>query len=500
MRRAFLILASAVSYALAFPPWNVTPSAFVALVPLFVALRGLRPSRAAIAGMAWGCATIWLVAFWVPPALTFYYQQPWWFGLLFCVVGCAILWGSYYAVAGAVCAWIEPRSNGVIRALLFACVWVSCELARSRLLTGEPWMLLGYALSPHVLWIQIADFGSVYVLSFVIACTNACLAETLRSDAPGRWRPAAVGAALVVSTLSYGLYRLAGDLPAEPRKRVLIVQGNNDMGLQWQATSDDQILRRYLEMTAGAAGREGTDLVVWPESAVTFFLAHEPAQQRHIASALRAIGADLLLGAPHYEDTDPAAPLFFNSAFHLSSEGELGARYDKAHLLPFAEYFPLRTVDFLRRRFERVRFFTSGDGTTLLETRVGTVAVAICFEAIFPDAVRRQIGRGADVFVNLSNDAWLGTWAGPEQHAAMVVLRAVENRIWVVRATTTGVSAFIDPHGRVRGITPTAQAATLTADLVPMRVATFYKRYGDVFAYGCLGVALAGVFLLKRQR
>lgn len=496
MRRGLLILASAVLYALAFPPWNVTPTAFVALVPLFAGLRGLRPRRAAAGGMLWGCATIWLVAFWVPPALMFYYQQPWWFGLLFCIVGCAILWGSYYAAFATAYAYIAPRSGGIARPLLVACVWVACELGRSTLLTGEPWMLLGYALSPYPLLIQTADLGGVYILSFLVAFTNACLAEATRRGRHAPLRPVAAAAAVLVATLLYGSYRLGQALPEAPRKNVLIVQGNNDMGLQWRAAADDDTLRQYADLTSAAIDEVKPDLVVWPESAVTFFLAHEPEQQARIARMLRATQADLILGAPHYEDTDPASPQFFNSAFHLSPDGRLKARYDKAHLLPFAEYFPLQMVDFLRRRFERVRFFTSGDGETLLQTSVGKVAVAICFEAIFPDSVRRQVARGAEVFVNLSNDAWLGDWAGPRQHVAMVVLRAVENRIWVVRATTTGVSAFIDPYGRVRSMTPMARAATLNAEIVPMSIDTTYKRWGDLFAYGCLATAIAGLLFV----
>ena len=498
MRPVLLILASAVLYALAFPPWNLTPAAFVALVPLLTAQRGLSVARAAAAGLLWGCATIWLVAMWVPPALTFYYQQPLWFSLLFCIVGCAILWGSYYALVGAACAGIDARANPIVRALLVASVWVSCELARSRLLTGEPWMLLGYALSPHQLWIQAADIGGVYLLSFVLAFTNACLAEAARAESARRWLPIGAAAIVLALTLGYGSYRLAQELPQTPRKRVLIVQGNNDMGLQWRQASDEDTLQQYLDLTNAVTRENPPDLIVWPESAVTFFLAHEPVYQARIGQTLRSTDADLVVGAPHYEDSDPAAPKFFNSAFHMSNDGRLDARYDKAHLLPFAEYFPLQTVDFLRRRFERVRFFTSGEGMTLLDTSVGKVAVAICFEAIFPDSVRRQIGRGADVFVNLSNDAWLGDWAGPEQHLAMVVLRAVENRIWVVRATTTGISAFIDPHGRILDMTPTAKAATLSAEIVPMQIESTYKRFGDAFAYGCLGVAAIGMLLSGR--
>jgi apolipoprotein N-acyltransferase len=236
-------------------------------------------------------------------------------------------------------------------------------------------------------------------------------------------------------------------------------------------------------------------MFVWPESAVTFFLAHESHYQRSIGNLLAATGADLLLGAPHREDIDPAAPLYFNSAFYVKAGGTLAGRYDKAHLLPFAEYFPLRFIDFLRRRFERVRTFTAGDGKVLLDTRLGKVAVVICFEAIFPELVRDQMARGAEILVNLSNDVWLGPHSGPLQHASMVTLRAVENRTWVIRATTTGVSAIIDPHGRWQAESRIGSPAVLRARVAPQHVTTLYKRWGDAFAYFCLASVIAGVGL-----
>jgi apolipoprotein N-acyltransferase len=240
-------------------------------------------------------------------------------------------------------------------------------------------------------------------------------------------------------------------------------------------------------------------VIIWPESSVTFFLAREPGYRASIARLLAQTGADLLAGAPHYEDDDPARPRYYNSAFYLTADGHIAQRYDKAHLMPFGEYFPLRTIEFLRRRFERVRYFTPGEGTTLLDTRLGKTAVVICFEAMFPELVRERMRHGAEVLVNLSNDAWLGDNAGPRQHGEMVILRAVENRTWVIRATTTGVSSVIDPYGRVRAQTPLLQQAVLDASIVPLRIDTPYRRFGDAFASGCIVVSAAAMLWLARR-
>jgi apolipoprotein N-acyltransferase len=500
MRTVLLILLSAALHALAFPPWDVVPLAFVAAVPFLAVVRRLSsPARAALAGHLWGSAAIWGVGYWVADALTFYYQQPWWFGILFCLVGCQILWGFYYAAFAAAARFCLPRFAPGWRPPATAALWVACELARARLLTGEPWMLLGYALVPGPLLIQTADLGGVYLLSFLVILVNAALAEVWLAPAAARRRLAprllAPPALLLALAAGYGALRLGTDSAHEPPLRVTIVQGNNDLGAQWQSEFYGEGLDLYTRLSRQAAAAAPPDLLVWPESALTFFLAHEPGYRARLARGLEGVDADLILGAPHHED----GQRYFNSAFHLRAGGAVTGRYDKAHLLPFGEYFPLRFIEFLRRRFERVRSFTPGDGTVLLETRAGPAAVVICFEAIFPEIVRAKMARGATVLVNLSNDVWLGRGVGQAQHLAMVVLRAVEHRTWVVRATTTGHSAFIDPWGRITAVSPLDAEAVLAEAIAPRHVATLYQRAGDLFAYACVAMAAAALLWAARQ-
>lgn len=491
MRAILLVLGSAGLHALAFPPWDLAPLGLVAVVPFLVAIRGLTVLRAALAGHVWGSVAIWGVGYWVAEAITFYYQQPLWFGILFCLVGCQILWGAYYAAFAAVASWCLPRLSPAWRPPVTAALWVSCELARARLLTGEPWMLLGYSLVPSTALIQIADLGGVYLLSFVAILINAAIAEFLLAPAATR-RPllrrlAVPPLVLLAAATAYGAWRAAGELPADGESfNVAVIQGNNDLGSQWRPEFYGAGVEIYDRLSRAAAVDGAVDLLVWPESAVTFFMAHEPRYRAAVGRTLRATGADLIVGAPHHEDGER----YFNSAFHLSADGAITGRYDKEHLLPFGEYFPLRFIAFLRRHFERVRSFTPGDGNLLLETRAGPAAVVICFEAIFPEIVRAKMAGGAGFLVNLSNDVWLGHGVGQAQHLAMVVLRAVENRIWVVRATTTGYSAFIDPHGRIRAISDLNEEATLRAEIAPLHVATLYQRWGDWFAYACVLIAI----------
>lgn len=493
-----LVLVSAVAHALAFPPWNFTAVAWVALVPLLIALRALRPGTAALAGLLWGSTAIWGVAYWVPGAIAFYYEQPWWFGVLFGVVGSMVLWGSYYAAFAALTAWLIPRTRGLMRAGTIAAAWIVCELARAKLLTGEPWMLLGYALVPHLRLIQIADLGGVYALSALVLFVNVSV-DAVLLDGRSAAGTAAVATALLVAALAYGTIRLSTDFHTAPPVRVAVVQGNNDLGAQWNAEHYGRGLDTYLRLSREAVRKTRAAVLLWPESAVTFFLPEEADLRIAVERLVAETDTEVVLGGPHLDGADPAAPRFFNSAFALAPGLGITGRYDKTHLLPFAEYFPLRFSEFLRRRFERVRVFTAGNDPRLLPTRLGPTAVAICFEAIFPELVRTRMAAGAAVLLNLSNDGWLG--AGAAQHAAMVTLRGVENRTWVVRATATGISGVIDPHGRWTVRSGTGTAAILAADVVPLHADAVYKRYGDVFAHACVvAVCVAAAVVALRDR
>lgn len=481
--RMSLVLGSAALHAAALPPWNAAGLIWVAIAPLLVALRGARPAQGLALGFLWGVATIWIIAHWVPAGLSYYYQQSLLFGVgfaMFAAVGsCAI----YTAGFGA-CATQVPGP----RVLWLAGLWVAWDWIRASVFGRTPWLFLGHALVPHPLLIQLADIGGAYAVTFVVAVVNAAVAEIAVAESGARARAAATAAAVVALAATYGGWRLHTPLADGRTIRVAVVQGNNDLGWQWQSEFYGAGLDRYLDLSRAAAAAQ-PDLILWPESAVTFFLDREPAYQGAIARTLADLRADLLTGGPYAEESDPQ-PRYFNSAFYVSRDGSIAARYDKTHLLAFAEYFPFRTIGFLRRRFERVRWFTPGTRDEPLATRLGNLGVMICFEGVFPEIARGLVARGAGLLVILSNDAWLGGWAGPAQHARLAVLRAVENRTWVIRATTTGVSMIVDPHGVVRAESAIGTAATLSESVVVGAGGTIYTVVGDAFAAAC---ALAGI-------
>jgi apolipoprotein N-acyltransferase len=269
-----------------------------------------------------------------------------------------------------------------------------------------------------------------------------------------------------------------------------IVQGDVSLGTRWRSDFYGQNLEVYLRGTREALEAEPGALILWPEAALTFLVAEEPAYLRAIARTLAAGDGQLIAGGPRREPGPP--PRYFNSVFVLDSGGRLGVPYDKRHLMPFSEYPPLGRFDFVRRRFEGARFFTHGANADPLPTRAGPAGVLVCNEAMLPELASERTAAGAAILVVPSNDTWIPSRSFAEPLFDIVRLRAVEQRRWLIRASTSGPSAIIDPWGRVQARSDPFTRATVTGWVRPERGRSCYARVGDAFAGACvLSVALA---------
>ncbi len=479
---------SGLAYGAMFPPWDQGWLGFVILTPLFSVLCGASLRHRLMLGALWGLLSNYSVGWWVPGAINYYYEQPSWFGPLFGVTASFVFWIPYIVAFAALSEPVRRCVPIFLQPLAWAALWVTVEFGRASVLTGAPWGLLGNAMVSFVRLAQAADLGGVYLLSFVPAAINGAIVVLIgRHTLRVRLVTATLAVLPVVFLVAYGTWRMGQPLAAGPAVSVRVVQGNNQDGAYWRPGAYGKGIDDYLRLSRGV---DKPALLIWPEAAVTVFLAEDARYQERIREVLREIDTTLIVGAPHHDDTDPAVPRFLNSAYAMRGDMGITGRYDKRHLLPFVEYFPLR-IDFLRRRFERVRVFTPGTGDVLLQTPLGPTAVVICFEGIFPGVVGDLMRKGARALVVLSNDVWLGRGTGPEQHLAMVRLRAIENHTWVIRSTTTGVSALIDPFGRIVQRGPIFEPAVLQGEVVPVDSDTVYERWGDLFAWACAVLSLA---------
>jgi apolipoprotein N-acyltransferase len=518
-----LVALSATLYGAAFPPLALRECAWLALVPLLLALRTAPVGRAAVLGGAWGVLAAEAVGTWFASGVATYYGRPLLLGAAFFAGVSVLLAAPYFAAFAAAYAYGVRRRTIVPETIWVPMAWVACELARARLLVGNPWALLGDSQAGRAPVIQIADVTGVYGISFVLAAASAALAAAIARRGSLRAVGAALAPALLVAAaaLAYGWRALAAPATGSALD-VAVVQASVDVGTQWHPAQYGANLEAYLRLSQEALARDHARVVVWPEAAVTFFLEREPAYRAAIARLFRGSDAYLVTGGPAYASGDDAGPdaaaaaaevgndgaagaqagaagatRYFNSAFLLAPDGTVVARYDKVHLLPFAEYFPLARVEALRRRFARVRTFTAGHTLGPFADAPYRIAPVICFEAMYPELVATAVAAGGELLVNLTNDAWMGRTSFARQHLEIASLRAVENRRYLVRAASTGISAVVDPVGRIIAELGPFERGTLTVPVRLNAARTLYTRFGDVFAAAC---AIGAIVVLATSR
>jgi apolipoprotein N-acyltransferase len=504
-RRALaLAVLSGLLLSASFPNLAYSYLSWFALVPFLVALRDQAVRTAlwlsGIFGLVFFCGTF----YWVTHSVHFYGNVPLLPASFINLLLCLILALFIVPFGGAIVhiRMAHPR-------LLFLAapsLWVALEYARTHLLTGFPWALLGYSQYRSVPIIQFADITGVYGVSFVIVLVNTGIADVLADRR--RYSPLLAAFALLAAVLGYGFYRL--NLPEGPGHiKIAVVQGNIDQDKKWDRSYQNEVIATYERLTLKAL-QEKPDIIIWPETATPFYFgayeASYPALTEDLRRFVRASGTPLLTGSATLERRLDRSPILKNSAYLLAVDGSTTAVYDKIHLVPFGEYVPMKDILFFAKKMvEGDVDFQPGKEHTVMQVRLpkGTdvaIGTVICYEIIFPDLVRQFVKRGATVLTTATNDAWFGRTGAPYQHFSMAVLRAVENRVPIARAANTGVSGFIDDRGRILATTNIFTEAVLTRTLTPGTVGTFYTRYGDVFSWLCTLASILAVIPLPRFR
>ena len=485
---------------LSFPQIDLGLLAWIALVPLLLAIRN-RSWRTAfgqgfLAGLVFYAGSL----SWVVNAMHLYGHIPFTMSyvvMLLLAAYCAL----YLALFTGLLRWM---SMGLTSVFLWGApaLWVSLELARTQLFSGFPWALLGYSQHDQLPIIQIADLTGVYGVSFLIVLVNVLLAALIqwalaqvalvevRMQMP--WVRAMLAVVGLTGSAAYGHWRLAPHptLFSNQTLRIGIVQPNVDQSRKWDVAFRRETIDRFERLTTQAA--EHADLVIWPEAATPFLFEVEADYREELLRFVRQHRVPLLFGSPATIVEKHTNQLrLLNSAFLVSPDGRILDRYDKIHLVPFGEYIPLREIlKFLDKLVVGIGDFLPGNAPRLMQGPGGRFGVVICFEVIFPDLVRRFVDLGADYMVTITNDAWFGQSSAPYQHFSMVVFRAVENRVYFARAANTGISGFIDPFGHVLQQSGIFTEEALTGEIRTGGPRTFYTAYGDLFAYACVILAL----------
>jgi apolipoprotein N-acyltransferase len=279
---------------------------------------------------------------------------------------------------------------------------------------------------------------------------------------------------------------------------IAVIQPSIEQTIKWDPARHAQILDIYEQLTREAA-RSKPAAVLWPETATTIFLRGDPALLERLRRLSEDVGAPLLVGS--IDRREGPRGQFLNSAFFLTGQG-ITAKYDKIHLVPFGEYVPLAgLLGFIKGWAEFISEFGEGSTETIVPLPGAPFGTVICYEVIFPELFRGFVVRGASFMANITNDAWFGETSGPWQHLGTVSLRAVEHRVAIARAANTGVSAFVEPSGRIGPMLPLLERGVLHRR-IPLRTrTTLYTRLGDWLVYACAGLGAigAGVAFLRRS-
>jgi apolipoprotein N-acyltransferase len=517
-RRIAVAMAAGALGALAMPPFGLFPALVVSLgVAVWLldgAATGRRGNRgaigaAALIGWAWGFGYLTAGLWWLGSAFLVEADEFLW-AMPLGVVGLPAVLALFYAVGFALARLLWTR--GATRILALGVGLSACEWLRGHLFTGFPWNTLGMALGQNLWPMQGAALFGLYgltLLAIAIAATPATLA--VADTARGRYAPVVLAALALAVLCGLGAWRLpAGATPNVAGVRLRLVQPNLNQDAKFRPENRQDILDRYLELSDRAAAPDRTGIadvthVIWPESAFPFLIQRDPESLARIAAAFPA-GKQLITGAARMETPVPGeAPRFFNSILTITAGPKLGDVYDKVHLVPFGEYLPGpldATLRALRiRQFVSIPGgFTAGNRETqriMTVPGLPPIAATICYEAIFPGAiVPGPTPSGPPpvpgLILNLTNDAWFGDTPGPRQHLAQARLRAVEEGLPLVRDANTGISAVVDPYGRVTASLPLGVEGVLDAGL-PARIPgrTPYARFGDLpFALAWAGALL----------
>lgn len=451
-------------------PVSLWPLALAGFALLALAhVTAATPRSAALAGWRFGAgyfaaALLWIVEPFMVDAAHDGWMAP--FALVFLASGLALFWAGALLLAKG----LAPR-GALAQALAFAASLTLAEALRGWIFTGFPWSLIGQNLIPSPI-LPLAALAGPHALSLALLLPAAAFGVALWLC---RWQPALAGIALLAALILFSpLARPEAQSAGPDAPVVRLVQPNAPQDEKWDPDKSAMFFRRQLDYS-GDGNRP--DLIVWPETAVPYLLNQNPGLPAMISQA--ANGVPVAFGVNRSDDGR-----YYNALAVIGTDGTVIDLYDKHHLVPFGEYIPfgnlLSTIGITSFASQNGYGFSPGPGPHLVTIPgVGTALPLICYEAVFPRDIRDAPAR-PDVLLQVTNDAWFGTFSGPYQHLAQARLRSVEQGLPMIRVANTGISALIAADGTILGALPLGQAGYLDVALPPPSSATPYARYGDL--------------------
>ncbi|MDD5680117.1 MAG: apolipoprotein N-acyltransferase [Candidatus Omnitrophica bacterium] len=494
-KSVFLSLSSAALLVLAFPNFQISIFAWLALIPILYLIENSSAGKAFILSYLTGVFFFLGALYW----LTYVSRL----GYFILALYLALFFGLFGLFSNIFFKKFKNSRYAFLLCLILPSLWVLTEFLRGTLLTGFPWCVLGYTQYKNPVLIQIADITGCYGVSFLIVMVNFVLYSFLiflLKKAPKEKiiflniQAVLLGITILVF-ISYANYRF-GEREIDTGIRLSVVQGSIEQFKKWDPSYQNYIMVRYDTWT-GEVARDKAELIIWPETAIPGFLDDDEIRS-YLKEVAEANEAPLFTGAITYK-SGAEKDYYFNSAVLFTRSGDIYRQYDKIHLVPLGEYIPFESrIPFFRNSINtEIGDLTAGREFTTFDIKAKDgrsykYAAIICFEDIFPDLARHFARGGADFLINITNDAWFKESGEQLQHAQASVFRAVENRVAVIRAANNGFSCLISPNGIIEDWVRDKDSGSIyapgfkTFELKIKRGKTFYSAHGDVFVCACL--------------
>ncbi len=476
-----LALLSGVLLGLSYPPWHLGFFAWFGLIPLIHIFLNVKPRQAVQLAFLSSITANFISLYWI--GLN---SGAGFLPVFASLIGAVIYLGVFWSGLGYLVSFIEIRSSKGLIILPFA--WVAMELMRSLGALGFPWINLGLTQTEYLPLVQIADITGSYGISFWIILIN--IGFYLAVISKNKRKYLIITSLIFLLIFSFGYIRIVTiDEVNNESISIAITQPNINPDEKWEPESREDNFA-LMHGLLDSALNLNPDLILWPESAVPAYLRLSSHRRRPITIKLAKFNVPLLSGTVDRIINEDREKIYYNSTIFIKPDDSI-KMYHKIHLVPFAEYIPLseKFPSLKKLNFGQGNFTPGKDYTVFNLDSVG-FSNLICYESSRPSGVRSFVKNGAQFITIQANDGWLGKSAGPYQHFELAKLRAIENRVPIVRCANTGISGVINPTGFVQQKIPLGKKAIIIADIIPIQTLTFYTKYGEVFAVLCIIVSL----------
>lgn len=505
-KNIFLAIGSGLLMSASFPPINFYVAAYICWIPFFIALRNLTLIKAIVLASIFGMTHEFILLSWIIPTLTTHANFSWIYaGTITFVISCIL--SIWYIIFGVLIHFTVKKPAHLFVLPFF---WVALEWSKQFGPLAFPWELLGYSQYKFKYLIQIADCLGVYGVSGLVMLINVCIFIFVLFVMDRQWRMYHVSRKLLMYSITIATFTLATTVIyssiriAQTDKlicrsnyqSIMTVQPSIPQQEKWQGDNRISITQKMVQLSYSEKNK-ASDLVVWPETALPYAFHSKHHLRQYVLNAIKQMHIGVLVGSPSFIDKGDQI-FYFNSALLIDEKGKIISRYDKVRLVPFSEYMLFPSFRNLWRFLgaPENKFSSGKEGKTLLLNDI-QMGVQICFEIIFPDYSRKMVKNGANVLINISNDAWFGRTACPYQHFSMAVFRSVENKRALIRCANTGISGMIDPCGRIVSQSKLFETNTMIHHTPLLHTQTVYSKWGDFFPVIALILSLGYVVILQ---